>query len=227
MSPLEALRIRKAYKLLRSHDERLKSPGFRIMLEERNNELGFLLSHRLEKPLSQCRILDFGCGEGDVLDWLHNLGASPELMIGVDLLPESIAKARENYPYLRFEEVDSGELPFPTGGFDIVLTFTVFSSILDPIVAQDVADEVKRVLAYGTGVILWYDMRYPNPWNHNMRPMTLFRIGSLFSGMKAELEPLTLIPPLAERLGPLTEKLYPVLALLPVLRSHYFGALHS
>lgn len=227
MSPLEAFRIRKAYKSLRSHDERMNSRGFRLMLDERNSELGFLLSHRLEKPLGQCRILDLGCGEGDVLDWFAHHGASPELMIGVDLLPESITKAQLNYPRLHFAAIDSGVLPFETGEFDIVLTFTLFSSILDLVIAQEVADEIKRVLVAETGMILWYDMRYPNPWNRNMRPMTLFRISDLFPALKVELDALTLIPPLAERLGALTDTLYPILALLPLLRSHYFGALRS
>jgi ubiquinone/menaquinone biosynthesis C-methylase UbiE len=226
MSTDEAFRLHKAYASLRTFDERMTNRGFRRLWHERNDALAELLSRRLEKPLSECRILDFGCGPGVVTDWLSLHGASSERIIGVDLQRDRIAKARETYPDLTFLEANGEHLPFSAGQFDIVLALTVFSSILDHSMAKRIATEIMRVLAIG-GVIIWYDMRYPNPFNPHLRAMTRSRIRSLFPTLNAELNTLTLLPPVAERLGPLTDALYPPLASIPALRSHYFGLLRS
>jgi hypothetical protein len=58
----EARRLSKAYERLRTFDERMANRGFRHFWQERNDALDQLLSRRFEKPLSEYRILDFGCG---------------------------------------------------------------------------------------------------------------------------------------------------------------------
>ena len=222
----EALRLQKAYAPLRTFDERMTNRGFSRFWHERNDALSELLSRRLEKPLSEYRILDFGCGPGVVANWLKLQGASPERFIGVDLQRERIERARKTYPDLTFVEANGEHLPFESGRFDIVLAFTVFSSVPDHPMAKRIATELTRVLATA-GMIIWYDMRYPNPFNPHLRAMTKSRIRSLFPAMHAELNTLTLLPPVAERLGTLTEALYSPLAAIPALRSHYFGFLRS
>jgi SAM-dependent methyltransferase len=222
----EAARLRKAYAPLRTFGELMANRGFRRFFQERNDALAELLSGRLEKPLSECRILDFGCGGGVVAGWLNLHGASSERIIGVDIQRERIMCARRTYPHLTFLEASGEHLPFSAGEFDIIIAFTVFSSILDRSIAKKVSTEIRRVLAIG-GIIIWYDVRYPNPFNLQLRAMTRSRIRSLFPGLTAELNTLTLLPPIAERLGPLTDALYPPLASIPALRSHYFGLLRS
>ncbi|ODT19518.1 MAG: hypothetical protein ABS35_21400 [Kaistia sp. SCN 65-12] len=223
----EALRLHKAYASRRSLDERLTNRGFRRLWQERNDALAELISHRLERPLSDYRILDFGCGTGSVTSWLEFHGASPDRLTGVEIQRDKIATARETYPELTFVEANGEHLPFAVGQFDIALAFTVFSSILDPSVAKRVAAEMTRVLAADGGMIIWYDMRYPNPSNPDLRAMTRSRVRDLFPTMDAELKPMTLLPPVAERLGSLTEALYSPLASIPALRSHYFGLLRT
>jgi ubiquinone/menaquinone biosynthesis C-methylase UbiE len=221
----ESLRLRNAYAPLRTIEERMANRGFRRMWTERNDALLALLSHCPAKPLSQCRILDFGCGPGDVTGWLHRQGIAEEQIVGVDIQRDKIARARETYPELNFVEASGEALPFSDGQFDIILALTVFSSILDNALAKRVADELLRVLSKQGGVILWYDMRYPNPLNPNLRAMTRSRIRGLFPDVSAELKSLTLLPPAAERLGALTDTLYKPLASVPALRSHYMGFL--
>jgi ubiquinone/menaquinone biosynthesis C-methylase UbiE len=222
----EATRLAQAYAPLRTFEQRMTSPGFRRMLDERDDAMAEALFHRLDKPLSECRILDVGCGSGRVMNWLAQHGASPRKMVGIDLQADRIALARRSYPDLTFIEGTGEVLPFPGREFDIVLAFTLFSSVTDPIIARQISVEIAYALKPG-GVILWYDMRYPNPANPNLRAMTLPRIRQLFPGFTLELESLTLLPPLAERLGSLTDALYPILASIPPLRSHYFGLLRS
>ena len=47
----------------------------------------------------------------------------------------------------------------------------------------------------------------------------------LFGDLEGKLESVTVIPPLARRLGPLTAPGYPLLAALPPMRSHLLGLL--
>jgi SAM-dependent methyltransferase len=53
------------------------------------------------------RILDLGCGVGQVAERFHRLGAQ---VIGVDANEELLATARMRYPALRFEKLDLTEL---------------------------------------------------------------------------------------------------------------------
>jgi ubiquinone/menaquinone biosynthesis C-methylase UbiE len=174
--------------------------------------------------LSQCRVLDIGCGLGSLLGWFHEQGVPAEGLFGVDLLSYRIEAARKAYPAFTFIEGNAEQLDFPNGWFDLVTVFTVFSSILDDKMARRVAGNIRRVLA-PDGAVVWYDMRYPNPWNPNVRAMAKGRIRELFPQFHVELERLTLLPPLARHLGPLTEKLYAPFASIPVLCSHYLGLL--
>jgi hypothetical protein len=49
----------------------------------------------------------------------------------------------------------------------------------------------------------------------------------IFLDYDAQLETITLLPPLARRLGFLTGWLYPTLAAVPWLRTHYIGLLNK
>jgi 2-polyprenyl-3-methyl-5-hydroxy-6-metoxy-1,4-benzoquinol methylase len=222
----EALRLHEVYAPRRTFDERMTNRGIRRLWLERNDAFVELLSRQLARPLSECWILDFGCGPGIITNWLHLQGASSQRIVGVDLQRDRITAARKAYPGLTFVEANGEHLPFSARQFDIVLAFTVFSSILDRELAGRIATELMRVLAID-GMIVWYDMRYPNPSNPHIRAMTRSRIHSLFPMMSTQLDTLTLLPPVAERLGPLTDALYPLLATIPAFRSHYFGLLRS
>ena len=152
------------------------------------------------------------------------------IFTGVDLLPDKIARARQRYPDCNIIELNAEILPFGDESFDLLVLMTVFSSILDPAMADNVAAEVTRVLKPG-GLILWYDIRYPNPWNPNVRAMTLPRIRALFPDFVPSLETATLIPQLARALGYLNDAslgaAYGGFATLPLLRSHLLGVLRA
>jgi hypothetical protein len=89
---------------------------------------------------------------------------------------------------------------------------------------------MTRVLRPG-GLILWYDIRYPNPWNANVRAMTRRRIADLFPNFTLTLESATLLPQLARALGHLNDATltyaYTGLAMLPLLRSHLLGVVRA
>jgi SAM-dependent methyltransferase len=219
----EISRIRTVYaQRERTHRSDKDSPARQRLLRERDEALARVLAERMDRPLADCRILDVGCGYGGLLGWFRQRGATPENLFGVDLLPNRIKVARATYPAFTFIEGNAEHLSFPDGWFDLVVVFTVFSSILDHGMAAGVAHDIGRVLGNG-GVVVWYDIRYPNPWNPALRAMTKPRIRKLFPRFKLELELLSLPPPIIHKLGRLTE--YQFLASIPILRSHYLGLL--
>jgi ubiquinone/menaquinone biosynthesis C-methylase UbiE len=225
MDTNEARRIRMVYaERDRTHKSNKGNPGRERMLRERSDTMERMLGDRLERPLSEFRVLDVGCGKGSLLGWFHERGAPPENLFGIDLSPDRIRIARETYPVFTFVEGDAEELAFPDDWFDLVLLFTVFSSIFDEAMARNVAWEIERVLKKG-GAVVWHDLRYPNPWNPDLRAMTKRRICELFPSFELRLEPIYLLPPIARRLGRSTDWSYPMLASISVLRSHYFGLL--
>ena len=224
----EIERIREVYahydNTLREQRKReAHNPGNVHLVRERERRLATLLK-QLPFPLSSCRVLDVGCGRGDLLCWFRSQGVPVENLYGVDLLPDRIEKARQLLPGATFQCANAEELEFPPETFDLVACSTVFSSIIDETMATQVAGNMARVLRR-RGAILWYDFRYPNPANHNTKPMREKDILHLFPGFEAGLETISLLPPLARRLGFITGMLYPVLALFPPLRTHLIGLL--
>jgi len=198
--------------------------GNRVILLERQTAIRDRLDSHGYLPLTRRKILDVGCGTGGVLASMVELGAHPHNLHGIDLLSNRIAEARASYPNVHFQCANGEKLEFHDASRDLVLLFTVFSSILDPGMAMNVAREVDRVLKPG-GAVLWYDFRYNNPRNPNVRGVRRGRIQDLFPGFTMHLRSITLLPLFARRLGRCTEFMYPLLAAIPLLRTHYLGLL--
>ena len=87
-------------------------------------------------------LLDAGCGEGFAIDYLAR--AFPDLkMTGVDLSPEAIAYAQEQFgDRAKFRTGSIYKLPFSDRSFDTVLCSEVLEHVDDPVTA---IGELKRV----------------------------------------------------------------------------------
>lgn len=177
-------------------------------------------------PPAGYRILDIGCGTGSLVGWLLGEGAHPSDVLGVDLHIAALASARLREPEAVFQVADGRHLPFVSESFAVVAQSTVFTSILDDRVASAVASEIDRVLKPG-GVVLWYDYRVSDPRNPNTRAMRARNVEQLFPRYKTTWRSLTVLPQLARRLGPSTRFVYPLLARLPILRTHLLGLLRK
>jgi SAM-dependent methyltransferase len=200
------------------------NPGNQAILLERMQLLERILRAAGYLPLAQQQILEVGCGTGQELDRFTQWGALPDNLYGVDLLPDRIEKAKQRFPELRFQTCNAEQLNFETAAFDLILLFTVLTSILDQEMAHNVATEVRRVLK-PNGAAIWYDFRYNNPHNPNVRGLSKQAIQELFPDFDLNLQTVTLLPPLARRLGRMTSVLYSLLASVPILRTHYLGLL--
>lgn len=200
------------------------NPGNAAILRERDRGFTRALQGAFGARLASVRVVDAGCGRGELLGWLQARGVDPACLHGIDLLEDRIAAARRLHPDFDLRCGDARRLPFEDSSIDLVVCSTLFSSVLEEEVATAIAAEIRRVLAPG-GCVLWYDVRMPNPGNPNTLAMTRARIRRRFPDLRDELRSATLFPPLARRLGPLAGALYRPLAAVPFFRSHYLGVL--
>lgn len=227
MQDQESERIKRVYagyseQGLRQSKWSLKNPGNLAIRRERSKVLLDMLTNAKLLPLTNKRILEIGCGAGQIIKQLISFGADPARISGVDLVEDLIQSARLELPDVDLRVADARFLPFDTESFDLVLTFTVFSSILDNNVATQVAQEARRLLKQG-GTLVCYDFRYDSPGNPNVRGVKRIDMIRHFPEFTPTWSSLTLLPPLARRLGFLTSVAYPVLVALPFLRTHQFG----
>ena len=200
--------------------------GNQAILVERRGLTKRLLDGAGWIPLSTRRVLEVGSGHGSELAWMRELGASSSQLIGVDLLPDRVAVARTSYPGIDFRTGNAERLEFADGSFDLVMALTVFSSIFDKAMASNIASEIIRVLGPG-GALLWYDVRYDSNSNRNVHAVPAMQVRAMFPALRGELSTVTLAPPLARRLGPLTGIGYPLLSRVRPLRSHLIGLLRK
>lgn len=96
-----------------------------------------------EELAGAARVLDVGCGDGQVSRLATKLGAS--LVVGVDPTWNQVRVAAERGGGL-FAKAGAGTLPFADGSFDAVVACLVFEHIRD---VDAAIAEVARVLAPG------------------------------------------------------------------------------
>jgi SAM-dependent methyltransferase len=223
----EEERIRTAYATRVGEACYAESVAGRFQIQERERQVLQMLDRHGRLPLSGKRILEVGCGTGK---WLRDLiawGADPENVFGVELLQASAARARRLCPQSVTVECGSAaQMRFESGSFDLVLQSTVFTSVLDPEMKQAMAAEMLRVLR-PDGLILWYDFFVRNPWNPYVRPVRKDEIRRLFPGCSLQLRRVSLAPPLVRLLAPRSWLACSLMARIPLLLTHYLGAVRK
>ncbi len=92
------------------------------------------------------RILDLGCGTGIVARVLRERLGGAAKIVGLDVSPIMIEKARALTPELEFQQGNAMVLPFVDASFDLVLCQEMLQFVPDRLAALR---EVRRVLAPG------------------------------------------------------------------------------
>jgi SAM-dependent methyltransferase len=194
----------------------LENPGNRAILEERNE----ILSHSgpAAETALQPRVLDLGCGAASIVP-----GVEGSMLIGIDLLLERLVDDNHG-DYVGLVNGDGCQLPFANESLDVILLFTVLSSVVALDARESIAAEAARTLRSG-GRVIWYDMRYRSPGNRAMAPVSRRSLKRLFPSFRHELRSLTVLPPVARKLGSRTSTIYPMLTRVPFMRSHLGGVL--
>lgn len=227
----EPARIRNAYEQRRArHLGRryaITEGGNVLRTEEVQHRMLRLIAGRFGFDLSRIRILEVGCGSGYWLRQLIQWGAPPANLSGIDLLPERIAMAKELCPQaVDLECGDASILRFRDASFDVVLQFTVFTSILDAAMKKAMGREILRVLKPG-GCVLWYDFFLDNPSNADVKGISRKEIRGLFPDCRVQLERVTLAPPLGRMLGKISPSVYRAVSAVKVLCTHYLGLIEK
>lgn len=190
-----------------------------FIVQGRERALVDLLRSEKVRSLSDMRLLDIGCGTGGELGRFLAYGAQVRNLYGIDLLDDRIRTAWHIAPQLNLAQANAAQLPFKDAWFDIVLQFTVFSSILDTLLKRQVAAEMLRVLK-PNGFIIWYDF-WLNPTNRATRGIRANEIRQLFDGCQFKFRRVTLAPPISRRVVPRSWLVGHLLESLPFLRTHY------
>jgi len=223
----EETRIRSAYAKRESLGSLYScfNPGNLFITQTRERRLLRLLKEHGCESLNNKKILEIGCGKGYWLREFVRFGAPPENIYGIDLISEDVAEAIHlSPPRMHIECRNAANLPFAAESFDIVLQFTVFTSILDPELKHGVAAEMIRVVK-PDGLIVWYDFYANNPWNPDVRGVKKRNITQFFPGCTIKLQRLTLAPPLARCVAPYSWLACEILETMPWLCTHYLGAI--
>ncbi len=195
-----------------------------LRFTQRMRELAKVLISEGVTNLEKSSILEIGCGSRPwLLDFLY-LGAQANRLSGLDLSKQSVAKASDKLAGADLRVGNAADLPWPENHFDLVLQSTVFTSILNKTLQERIAQEMLRVLK-PDGFILWYDFRYNNPKNPNVRGVTAEQIHSLFAECQIRLRKVTLAPPIARPLVPVSWVVCLILEKVPFLRTHYLGVI--
>jgi len=213
MTEAELLRARYA----RRSDE--DDPALPLFLAERERALRRWISkHRLNAP--NLRVLDIGCGRGGNLQTLLRLGFTSANLAGIELLEERLADAKRRVPSdVQLIYGDALEVQIPTASFDVVLFFTVFTSLLDDDYRRRLAARAWQLVKPG-GCVLWYDFCFDNPRNPDVRGIPVREIRELFPEGTMVARRITLAPPLARAAVRIHAALYDVVNMVPFLRTH-------
>ncbi|MCC7446402.1 MAG: class I SAM-dependent methyltransferase [Anaerolineae bacterium] len=198
--------------------------AYLFTIQQRERAVLRLLRQMGLYTLADKRVLEVGCGRGGVLLEHLAYGAQPHLLYGTDLLEDRVQDARRLLPHVSLSVSDGQRLPYRSNSFDLVVQYTMLSSILDDAIQINIANEMRRVLCKPQGAVIWYDF-WLNPVNPQTRGLRLAAVKRLFPGAAFTVRKITLAPPLARRLAPVSWTLCLLLEKLGLLNTHYLLAI--
>jgi SAM-dependent methyltransferase len=117
------------------------------------------LLKQLINSIGSIRILDYGCGGGQLLSYLRVLGY--ENLTGIDVNAEKIKAIRNLYSNIGFEQntffiYDGASLPFDSSSFDIIISQQVIEHVHN---VELYFSEGRRVLSLGGKILLDFPHR--------------------------------------------------------------------
>lgn len=205
------------------------NPSAFFMMQRRQRLLRNTLrrfSDAREKKIPDISILEIGCGGGQWMVEFQMFGVQARNCAGIDIDETRTDTARQRVPQADVKTGDAAELPWKDASFDIVFQSTVFTSVLDAETKKRIAAEMRRVCS-PDGLILWYDFAFDNPKNPNVKGVGKREIRDLFAPWKCEFKKITLAPPIARKLTPMSWFLAETLeTFCPPLRTHLWTEIH-
>ena len=213
----EAEKIKVRYEKRRNNDAGKNENAVFIenVIKERETIYSGIIKEHFNKT-DKLTFIEIGAGAGANIDFFRKLGIKAENIVAAELLPERAATLREKYPKITVSEGDALQLNFEKS-FDIVFQSLVFTSILDADFKEKLAMKMWSMLKQG-GLILWYDFKFNNPANKDVKGVDKSEIKQLFPAVnEIVFYNVTLAPPVGRRVGSMYEF---VNSVFPFLRTH-------
>jgi len=200
------------------------NPSAFFMIQRRQRDIRRILEKEFgestQYDLSDIKLLEIGCGSGQWLTEFQTFGMRVANLAGIELDEKRAATAEERIIGAEIKTGNAAKLPWDDNSFDIVFQSTVFTSILDDEIRNKAASEMKRVCKKN-GFILWYDFAFDSPSNPNVRGVGKCEIRKLFEPWNCKFRKVTLAPPIARKIVPLSWLLAEKLeTFFPFLRTH-------
>ena len=218
----EAEKIKVRYEKRRNNDAGKNENAVFIenVIKERETVYSKILKEHFSE-IDKVKFIEIGAGEGANIDFFRSLGIKDENIVAAELLPERAATLREKYPKITVSEGDALHLNFENY-FDSVFQSLVFTSILDDDFKKSLAHKMWDMLKPG-GIILWYDFKFNNPANKDVKGVTKAEIKQLFPSVnEIAFYNVTLAPPVGRRVGSMYEF---VNSVFPFLRTHLIAVI--
>ena len=159
-----------------------------------------------------------GCGTCGQLVRFVSYGVDPARAHGVDLLEDRIRLGRSRLPSADLRVGNAARLPYADRCMDIVMQFTMISSILHAGMRAEVTTEMSRVVK-PSGVIVSCDF-WINPVNRDVRGLTRRELRSLLPAHRIDARSINLAPPIARVVASRSYRMAAILQALPPLRTH-------
>ena len=220
---MELARIRKEYSR-RARDlpqgyYSVLQPSNLFAIEGRNRSFIQILRSTGFRISSETKILEVGCGSVGWFPLFSQIGIPASNLAGIDLMEPRIRNAKSVFQGGCFCVGNAVKLPWKSGTFDIVVQSMVFTSILNEDMRKAVATEMVRVLDRG-GFIIWYDFTIDNPQNPNVGGVPKSWVHKYFPESQIFCKRITLAPPVARRIVPISWFLADLLQRLYLLNTH-------
>lgn len=197
------------------------------MIQMRQRKFRKIFAEKFPQGCKNIKLLEIGCGEGQWLAEFATFGFRFANFAGIELDSKRAQIATERIPTADIRHGTASDLPWKDKTFDIVFQSTVFTSVLDMTERKKIASEMMRVCK-ADGFILWYDFIYNSPSNLNVRGVKKREIVELFSPWICEFRSVTLAPPIARKLVPISWFAAEFIeTLFPFLRTHIIAIIKS
>jgi ubiquinone/menaquinone biosynthesis C-methylase UbiE len=176
-------------------------------------------------PLKGKKVCEVGCGSGQLLTDIVNWGVHATDAFGFDIDKCRVELVKKKLPASLIALTGAQQTPFRSHAFDIVFQATVFTSILCQSDRETAAKEMVRIVK-PSGIILWYDFRFDNPWNKKVVGISRKEIRRLFPDSEISFSNVTLLPQLGRIMVPIWWGGAWYLEKLPLLCTHYLAIIH-
>jgi len=148
--------------------------------------------------LGEKKMLEIGAGNGANIHFFIREGFMPENIWANELLGNRFMLLKQSFPHINCLEGDASQLNFENH-FDLIFQSTVFTSILDMDFKMKLARTMMKMLK-SDGVVLWYDFKFDNPRNKDVKGISKREIKRLFpDASKIICKKVTLAPPIGRK----------------------------